>query len=543
MKKIISLILAVSIVGMTLLTMPIMALASDSGECGVNAKWTFDNGVLTISGSGDMYDYSDGRTPFTVYNGQVKKIVIEDGITKIGDNALFYLGNVDEIIIPKSVRELGLTAFAFDIANTVYYNAENCKFVGNSTGMAYNYFPQGKTLIIGKDVKQIGGYVFYRANFGQTTYDTVKYEGSAEEWGKIKINYTGNDVLGSVIFASDENKVSSEINVLINNKFLQCDQPPVLINGRTLVPMRAIFEALGAEVNWNSDKRTAEGIKEDKKVAITIEDNALYVNGVAKELDVPAQLINGKTMVPVRAISEAFDCNVQWNGAKKYVIIRQKNQVPLNISVLNKNEDVVAEAHFDTLGRITSLSGSQLSYLCPFYINIDGNTYEDHMFKNISIDTNFDFIYDDSGLLGKIRLTSGGETREYSYTYENGVYIKYSGYGVTDYKYDGNICTIGEAKTEFNPDGTMEVIARADSYIFNDKGLLDTYRFFSSFFPGGYGERIYKYNESGMLVSEYSTGTKTLYDYNEYGDILTARTNYGSHEIVYTYRYSEDIGK
>ena len=262
-------------------------------------------------------------------------------------------------------------------------------------------------------------------------------------------------------------------------------------------------------------------------------------------MDVPAQLINGKTMVPVRAISEAFDCNVQWNGAKKYVIIRQKNQVPLNISVLNENEDVVAEAHFDTLGRIASVSGSNLGYLRPFYINIDGNTYVDHMFKNIIIsdDTNVDFIYDDSGLLGKIRVTSGGETREYSYTYENGVYIKYSGYGVTDYKYDGNICTIGEANTKFNPDGTMEVISRADSYIFNDKGLLDTYRYFSI----GYWERTYKYNESGMLVDERGGGSnsRTLYDYNEYGDILTARSSYhgGNGEIVYTYRYSEDIGK
>ena len=109
------------------------------------------------------------------------------------------------------------------------------------------------------------------------------------------------------------------ITVLLNGNPIAFDVPPQLINGRTMVPLRAIFEALGAEVTWDDATQTAKGVKGDTTVTIKIGENALYKNGEKKELDVPAQLVNWRTLVPVRAISESYDVQVGWDDATSTV--------------------------------------------------------------------------------------------------------------------------------------------------------------------------------------------------------------------------------
>lgn len=113
-----------------------------------------------------------------------------------------------------------------------------------------------------------------------------------------------------------------EISVTINGKKVNFDQPPVEKNGRTLVPLRAIFENLGATVNWNDVTQTVTSTKGDISIKLTIGSNKLYVNEKEIVLDVPAQLINSRTFVPVRAVAEAFKCNVDWDDQNKTVIIK-----------------------------------------------------------------------------------------------------------------------------------------------------------------------------------------------------------------------------
>ncbi|MBQ3110727.1 MAG: leucine-rich repeat protein [Clostridia bacterium] len=112
-----------------------------------------------------------------------------------------------------------------------------------------------------------------------------------------------------------------KITVNVNGETLITDVNPYIKNDRTLVPMRAIFEALGAEVSWDNDTRTAIGKKGNVEVKITIGENVLYKNGEAIELDAPAEITNDRTMVPVRAISEAFGCTVNWDNDTKTVEI------------------------------------------------------------------------------------------------------------------------------------------------------------------------------------------------------------------------------
>ena len=117
--------------------------------------------------------------------------------------------------------------------------------------------------------------------------------------------------------------IENTIQVLLNQSPVAFDQPPVLISGRTMVPLRAIFEALGAQIQWDNDTQTVISHKADREIRLTIGENMMYVNDEAKELDVPAMLINSRTLVPVRAISESLGCDVDWDNDTQTVIITQ----------------------------------------------------------------------------------------------------------------------------------------------------------------------------------------------------------------------------
>ena len=115
------------------------------------------------------------------------------------------------------------------------------------------------------------------------------------------------------------------LSVEINDKALGFDVPPQIINGRTMVPMRKIFEELGASVVWNAADRTVDAEKNGKNIHMKIDSPNMQIwTGKEKTdivLDAPASIIDGRTLVPVRAIAEAFDCRVLWDGNTKLVSI------------------------------------------------------------------------------------------------------------------------------------------------------------------------------------------------------------------------------
>lgn len=108
-----------------------------------------------------------------------------------------------------------------------------------------------------------------------------------------------------------------------NIDFTPYGQEPVIVNDRTLVPLRAIFEAMGAEVYWDDATRCVTATRDDTTISLTIGSDQLYVNGEAVTIDVPAQIINDRTMIPVRAIAESFGCEVNWNQKAKRVAITE----------------------------------------------------------------------------------------------------------------------------------------------------------------------------------------------------------------------------
>ena len=121
-----------------------------------------------------------------------------------------------------------------------------------------------------------------------------------------------------------QNTYKKDITITIDGEEITFDQPPIIVGGRTLVPMRAIFEALGAIVDWENDTRTAVGTKDGTTVRFQIDNNIMKKNGEDILLDVPAQLVNSRTLVPIRAVSESFGCKVDWINDTRTVVILTK---------------------------------------------------------------------------------------------------------------------------------------------------------------------------------------------------------------------------
>lgn len=134
---------------------------------------------------------------------------------------------------------------------------------------------------------------------------------------------TGSMILSSGVVAAQTVSVSQQdvVNVIINGELQEFSQPAVTVDGRTLVPLRGIFEALGAKVEWDNATRTATGTKDGVKVVVQIDNQTAYVNGQAVKLDVPAKTINGSTMVPLRFISESLGAMVEWDFKTRSAII------------------------------------------------------------------------------------------------------------------------------------------------------------------------------------------------------------------------------
>ena len=108
--------------------------------------------------------------------------------------------------------------------------------------------------------------------------------------------------------------------VILNGQALTFDSPPVTEQGRTLVPLRAIFEALGASVKWDAPTHIITATKNSTRIKLIIGDKA-YKNGQEINIDVPAKIIDGRTMVPLRFVSESLGCQVSYDSAAQTITI------------------------------------------------------------------------------------------------------------------------------------------------------------------------------------------------------------------------------
>ena len=115
-----------------------------------------------------------------------------------------------------------------------------------------------------------------------------------------------------------------DVTLIINNKkFIPTEGllPPLILDDRTLVPVREVFEMMGGVVDWDGTERSVTITADSKSVKLWIDKTTALVDGKEISLDVPAKIINDKTMVPVRFISENCGFIVGWDGETKTVTV------------------------------------------------------------------------------------------------------------------------------------------------------------------------------------------------------------------------------
>ena len=314
---------------------------------------------------------------------------------------------------------------------------------------------------------------------------------------------------------------SEDVKVVVGGKAIKFDVKPRIINGRTMVPLRAIFEALGATVDWDDTTKTVTSKKGDTTIKLTVNRASMEVNGERVQIDSAACIIGGRTLVPVRAISEAFQLKVDWDDGTNTVIIRNRILVSSEDSdgtsqVYDENGNIIycgfadgswEKYSYDESGKVLNCETSSGQWYYYTYDAKGNETYyekSDGSWKKTT--------YDESGNPTYIETSDGG-------------WIKLT------YDEDGNINALfndgSEAKTTYSEADNMLIYETTDGYwektTYDEKG--NTIYFENS---DSYWEKTF-YDEKGNIKDfETSDGKWDKYTYNENGDLAYKDSSDGS---------------
>lgn len=222
----------------------------------------------------------------------------------------------------------------------------------------------------------------------------------------IKLNYDGQTV----------DYREKEVFVVVDgNTLTGLDVPAVIIDSRTLVPLRAIFEAMGAQVSWNGSTQMITAVFDDGDVvAMCIDNKAGLVNGNAFNMDVAPKIINDRTMVPVRAIAEAVGANVQWDDSTRTVNItsyvigsEDDSQNGGNNGSSNSNTENNSGGGTDS-NKVTDLSHVDTSEIDT---SVSSNTENEVRVTNVTIDGNDTYTIKTSGKIWQYKYATVLKTK------------------------------------------------------------------------------------------------------------------------------------
>ena len=176
---------------------------------------------------------------------------------------------------------------------------------------------QGKVLLVVVDGRQDGSagltleeLSYLMMDLGAVRAVALDGGGSSEIWVRGKILNNPSDKkerpLGNGLM------IIQQMPVYVDHQRLYLDVAPVIDQGRTLVPMRKIFERLGGEINWDEATKTVTAVKGELKIELTVGKTTAVVNGKNIKLDVPVKVINGRTLVPMRFVGETLGAKVNY---------------------------------------------------------------------------------------------------------------------------------------------------------------------------------------------------------------------------------------
>lgn len=183
-------------------------------------------------------------------------------------------------------------------------------------------------------------------------------------------------------------KGPSEVKIYVNGKLIKSDQPPIIKSSRTFVPVRVIAENLGAKVEYHREDLTVTIEKDHTSIRLAIgDDKALFSDEIKAgqvPIDAPAFIRNNRTYIPLRAISELFYMDVNWDAKKRAVYINDKSLLDY-IDENNAGDEVI-----ERLQKL-SIIGHGRFYMdvSDYKVNLDG-TKDEGYFVTIRKDNPFD---------------------------------------------------------------------------------------------------------------------------------------------------------
>lgn len=198
----------------------------------------------------------------------------------------------------------------------------------------------------GTAVKVISGPINVRSGPGSTHPKTgmidegISYPvlGQEGDWLRIQLpNGSSAYVAGWLVTRAGSPSAAPSVGnktpvVILDGKTLHFDVPPIIEEGRTLVPLRAIFEAFGASVDWNQSSKTVTAQKDQTTVVLKIGSTTPTVNGKAWPLDVPAKIVNNRTLAPLRFVGEAFGGEVAWDQQTRTITMQSPVSKPSKVA-------------------------------------------------------------------------------------------------------------------------------------------------------------------------------------------------------------------
>ena len=145
---------------------------------------------------------------------------------------------------------------------------------------------------------------------------------------KLLLGLTVSAMLATLFIGLPLAETTAPIRVIVNGTQLTLDVPPTIQNGRTLVPMRAIFEALGASVHWDDSTSTIRAYRREDAIILQLGNRTAWVNGPELRMDLAPVAIGGRTMVPLRFVAEALGAEVAWVDATRTVTVQHTPYTP-----------------------------------------------------------------------------------------------------------------------------------------------------------------------------------------------------------------------
>lgn len=169
------------------------------------------------------------------------------------------------------------------------------------------------------DKYALGGHVYYYLVYAYDANNNYRQIGPIRVIVNSKSDAPVNDDNKSVIILQLNNKTAK-----VNGVAKSLDVPPFTLDGRTMVPIRFVGEALGAKINWDQAAQKVTLTLQGTTVELWIDKSEARVNGKKVFMDVPAKIMKGRTMVPIRFVSESFNQEVSFDNATSTITITGK---------------------------------------------------------------------------------------------------------------------------------------------------------------------------------------------------------------------------